>query len=103
MVVLLLVGTGAPSWCLAGQGDALPGMASQGIVRLPSSGMVEQTFGQLRGQPSVQPHSRSFKGTSPRIDTNQRETQKPEPNLPTIEEPLDNATQVHPSGHYLTR
>ncbi|GJL51349.1 MAG: hypothetical protein NPIRA01_25760 [Nitrospirales bacterium] len=103
MATVLLLGAGVPLLCQAGQGDAMPGMASQGIVRLPSSGMVEQTFDRLRGQSSQPPHSRSFKWTSPRIDTNPRETPTAKPSFPAIDEQLDNASQVHPSGHYLTR
>ncbi|GJL63622.1 MAG: hypothetical protein NPIRA04_22760 [Nitrospirales bacterium] len=81
----------------------MPGMASQGIVRLPSSGMVEQTFDRLRSRSAQPSHSRSFKWTSPRIDTNPREMPATKPSLPAIDEQLDNASHVHPSGHYLTR
>ena len=102
LVVLLMLGAGTPLWCQAGQGDALPGMASEGIVRLPSAGMVEQTFDRLEGR-STRSHSRSFKWTSPRIDTNQQGTPESEQSLPTIKEQLDNPSQEHPSGHYLTR
>ncbi|WP_447968448.1 hypothetical protein [Nitrospira sp. M1] len=99
-VVLLM---GLPFLLHAGQGDAMPGMASQGIVRLPSPGMVEQTFDRMRGT-SPRPHtSRPFKWTSPRIDTAPRETLSTEQKLPTRDEPLDNATHVKPSGQYLTR
>ncbi|GJL56761.1 MAG: hypothetical protein NPIRA02_38930 [Nitrospirales bacterium] len=99
MVVLL----GLPFVGEAGQGDAMPGMASQGIVRLPSAGMVEQTFDRMRGT-SPRPHtSQSFKWTSPRIDTKPQEMPSTERKRPTIEEPLDKASQVQPSGHYLTR
>lgn len=103
MATVLIVGIGTPLLCQAGQGDAMPGMASQGIVRLPSAGMVEQTFDRLRGQSAQSSHSRSFKWTSPRIDTKPREMPTTKQRLPSIDEPLDNAKQANPSGHYLTR
>lgn len=46
LMMLLVMGVTFPESSLAG--DAMPGMASQGIVRLPVTGMVEQTFGSVR-------------------------------------------------------
>ncbi|MGB0911579.1 MAG: hypothetical protein ACPGYT_14545 [Nitrospirales bacterium] len=46
LLILLVMGVTVPESSLAG--DAMPGMASQGIVRLPVTGMVEQTFGSVR-------------------------------------------------------
>ena len=71
VIILMLLGMGAPVWCLAGEGDAMLGMASQGIVRLPHSGMVEEVFGATR-RPNVR-FSRKPYETSPRIDAKSRE------------------------------
>ena len=87
IIIFITVGFGVPLWCFAGQSDALPGMATHGIVRLPYSGMVDQTFGTTR-----RPKSRSYRKpdvTSPRIDAQSKEGEADLEKFENLEVPLD--------------
>ncbi len=67
VIIFLFLGFGVPTWSLAAQGDAMPGMAAQGIVRLPHEGMVDQTF-RSRGRPGMRRYWTPSINSS-RIDT----------------------------------
>ncbi len=85
IIILLTLGIGVPTWCSGGEGDAMSGMASSGIVRLPHSGMVEDTFSRMYGKsPNSRLYRKSYK-TLPRIDAKSRQTPSSDQNLQTIE------------------
>lgn len=92
VIMLILLGVSVPGWSLAAQGDAMPGMAAQGVVRLPHEGMVEQML-RSRGRPGMRRY-RNPSINSSRIDTQTKSGSSATKNLQG-REGSDDATSEH--------
>ena len=101
-IVLLLQGIVGPTLCQGKEGDAISGMAAEGVVRLPYSGMVERAFGRVRGMPP-EPLNRTFNKAYPRIDTKSQESSSSEKNVQTIEDRLEPNGQADSSDRLFDR
>ncbi len=85
-LIFMVVGFGFPVWCLAGQSDALPGMATHGVVRIPHPGMVNQAFGSTR-RPNGWLYQKTHQPSS-RIDAQSKESPATLDKSQTLKDPL---------------